>query len=97
MEIATIFESKVVIISAHNTIIRKFANFVRLYFPTHYNIFQPNFGILLLSKGSFREFRCYCLDQKLVYNGNCPLLNPKLKRFGRSSLTFSELIEGYIL
>ena len=35
----------------------KFTNFVRLY---------PNFGILLLSKGSFREFRFHCLDQKSV-------------------------------
>ncbi len=32
-----------------------------------FNIFQPNFGILLLLEGSFREFRFYCLDQKLVY------------------------------
>ena len=49
-----------------NTIMRKFANFVRLYPPhMHYNIFQPNFRILLLLKGSFREFRFYCLDQKL--------------------------------
>ena len=36
---------------------RKSANFVRLYFQhiTTY-IFRPNFGILLLLKGSFREF-----------------------------------------
>ena len=33
---------------------------------THYNIFQPNFGILLLLKGSSWKFRFYCLDQKLV-------------------------------
>ena len=42
-------------------------------FSTRYNIFQPNFGILLLLKGSFREFRFYCLYQKLVYNANFPL------------------------
>ena len=41
-----------VAISVRNKIMRKFANFVRLYFP---HIFQPNFGILLLLKGSFRE------------------------------------------
>ena len=39
---------------ARNTIMRKSANF-KAIFPTHYNIFQPNFGILLLLKGSFRE------------------------------------------
>ncbi len=33
VEIVTIFELKVVAISVRNTIIRKFANFVRLYFP----------------------------------------------------------------
>ena len=32
-EIATIFEPKVVAISARYTTIREFANFVRLYFP----------------------------------------------------------------
>ena len=26
-------------------------------------------------KGSFREFRYYCPDQKLVYNANCPFLS----------------------
>ena len=48
---------------------RKFANFARLYFPhiTTY-ISQPNFGILLVLKGSFREFGFFRLDKKLVYN-----------------------------
>ena len=32
-KIVTIFEPKVVTIFARNTIMRKFANFVRLYFP----------------------------------------------------------------
>ena len=32
-KIVTIFEPRVVTISARNTIMRKFANFVRLYFP----------------------------------------------------------------
>ena len=53
-EIVTIFEPKVVTISTRNTIMRKSAIFVRLY----YNIFQPNFGILPPLKGSFREFCC---------------------------------------
>ncbi len=66
--IATIFEPKVVAISARNTIMRKFANFGRLYFPHIIQHFQPNFGILLFLKGSFQEFRFYFLDQKLVYN-----------------------------
>ena len=71
VEIVTIFVPKVVAISARYTIVRKFANFARLYIP---NI-STNFGILLLLKGSFREFRFFiwiCLDQKLVYNANCP-------------------------
>ena len=54
-EIVTIFEPKVVAIFARNTIMRKFANFVRLYFPHITTFSKPNFGILLLLKGSFRE------------------------------------------
>ncbi len=48
-------------------------------FSAHYTIFQPNFGILLLLKGSFLGiwffFVWICLDQKLVYTGkeNCLL------------------------
>ena len=34
---------------------KKFANFVRLYFP-YITTFFPNFGILLLLKDFFREF-----------------------------------------
>ena len=74
-EIVTTFGSKMVTISARNTIIRKFANFAGLYFRIFYNIFPPNFGILLLLKGSFREFLFFAwiwLDQKLVYNANRP-------------------------
>ena len=48
-EIVTIFAPKVVTMG-------KFANFVRLLFCTHYSIFQTNFGILQLLKGSFWEF-----------------------------------------
>ena len=73
-EIVTIFEPKVVTISARSTVMRKFANFLRLFFSTHYNSCQPNFGILLLSKGFFREFRSYCPHQKFVYNANCPIV-----------------------
>ncbi len=63
-EIVTIFEPKVVAISARTTIMRKFANFVQLYFP-HITIF---FNQIL-------EFTIVwiCLDQKLVYNANYPL------------------------
>ena len=58
-EIATSFEPKVVAISIRNTLLR---------------IFQPNFGILLLLKGSFRECRLVffiwiSLEQKIVYKG----------------------------
>ena len=38
--------------------------------------FATNFGILLLLKGSFQEFRFFawtCLDKKLVYNASGPL------------------------
>ena len=45
-------------------------------FSAHYNIFQPNFVILLLLKGSFWEFGFFvwiCLNQKLVYKENCLL------------------------
>ena len=48
-EITTIFEPKVVAISARNTM----SKLCKAIFFTHYNIFQPNFGILLLLKGSF--------------------------------------------
>ncbi len=67
----------------------KFANFLivlraeivnKAIFSTQYNIFQPNFRILLLFiKGSFREFRLYCRDQKFVYNANCPFVFKRLR------------------
>ncbi len=69
MEIVTIFELKVVFTRA-----RKFANFVRLYLPhitTFFNQLLEFYYFYV--KGSFWEFRFYCLDQKLVYNANCPL------------------------
>ncbi len=46
------------------------------YISLFYNISRPNFGILLLLKSSFQEFRFFvwiCLDQKLIYNANCLL------------------------
>jgi hypothetical protein len=47
-------------------------------FSVFYNISRPNFVILLLLKGSFRNF-VFCLDlpidKKIVYNANCPLEN----------------------
>ncbi len=43
-EIATIFEPKVVAISARNTTMRKFANFVRLYFPHITTFFNQILG-----------------------------------------------------
>ena len=70
VEIATIFEPKVVTISAPNTIISKIGKLCKAISSIHRNIFQPNFGILLPFNGSFREFLFVCLDKKLVYNAN---------------------------
>ncbi len=60
VEIVTIFERKVVTTSARNTIImRKFANFVRLYFP--HITFPTKFSTNVLSRN--------------FYNANCPFLS----------------------
>ena len=63
-EIVTIFELKVVTISAYNTIIiTKICELLRkAIFSVFYNILPPNFRILLLLKGSFQEFCFFCLD-----------------------------------
>ena len=58
-KIATTFGLKMVTISTRNTIIRKFANFPKAIFSVFYNISPPNFGILLLLRGSFRIFRFF--------------------------------------
>ncbi len=64
---------KVVAISVRNTIMRKFANFVRLYFPhitTFFNqILRFYFGNVVFLVGT-------CLEQKLVYKENCLLHEP---------------------
>ena len=82
-EIVITFGSKMVTISARNTIMRKFANFVRLYLANFVRLyFQHNTTFFNFFKfwnfATFKRFfpgmsRSYCLDQKLVYNGNCPL------------------------
>ncbi len=54
-EIVTNFKAESGSNSARGTIVGKFANFVGLCFPHICNIFRPNFGILLLFRGSFRE------------------------------------------
>ncbi len=68
-------------------ILSKFANFLyycitcgnyyhfRLAFHTLQH-FQPNFAILLLLKGSFREFS-FSLVKRIVYNANCLLSHQK--------------------
>ena len=57
-EIVATFGSKMETISPRNTIMRKFANFVRLQYIFHtLQHFSTKFGILLLLKGSFRKFR----------------------------------------
>ncbi len=65
-----ILQSMVVAISARDEKISKLCKAIS---STHYNIFQINFGILVVLKGSLRECPFYLLDQKLVYNAwNCP-------------------------
>ena len=52
-EIITIFEPKMVTISARNTNILKMCKLRNAIFPVFYNILQPNFAILLISLRSF--------------------------------------------
>ena len=61
-QIATIFkaESGNNLRTLHNN--EKICKLCKAIFSAHYNIFQPNFGILLLLKGSFQEFGFFCLD-----------------------------------
>ncbi len=76
-EIATTFGSKMVAISARNTIVRKFTNFVRLHLP-YFTRFRDQilkfYYILKVLFGNFIFFAWICLDQKLVYKGNCLLI-----------------------
>ena len=52
-EIVTIFEPKMVTISAPNTNIYKICKLCKAIFSKLYNISQPNFAILLISLCSF--------------------------------------------
>jgi hypothetical protein len=52
-EIVTIFEPKMVTISARNTNILKICKLRKAVFSAFYNISQPNFAILLISLFSF--------------------------------------------
>jgi hypothetical protein len=52
-EIVTIFEPKMVTISARNTNILKICKLRKAIFSLFYNISQPNFAILLISLCSF--------------------------------------------
>ncbi len=69
---------KVVAISARNTIMRKFAKFVRLYFPHITTFFNQIWDFTTFDlKCSFREcsfFGRICLEQKLVFKENCLLV-----------------------
>ncbi len=58
-EIVTTFGSKMVAISARNTIMRKLCKAI---FSVFYKISRPNLEILLLLKGSLRECSFLCLD-----------------------------------
>ena len=67
---------KVVAISARNTIMRKFANFVRLYFPHIKTFFNQILGFYYFWKVFFGNVVLLvgiCLEQKFVYKGNCLL------------------------
>ena len=52
-EIVTIFEPKMVTISARNTNIYKICKIRKAIFSVFYNILRPNFAILLISLCSF--------------------------------------------
>ena len=58
-----------VTISARNTIARKFAKFIRLYYP-HITTFSTKFWNFTTLKRFFPEISFSCPDQKLVYNAN---------------------------
>jgi hypothetical protein len=74
-KIATIFGPNVVAISARNTTSAyKYTKFSTAF----YNVSQPSFTILLILVCSFREYTFFCQDKKLLYNGNCPLIQSKL-------------------
>ena len=68
-----------VTISARNTIMTD--NLQTLYkatFSAHYNIFQQNFGILILLKGSCQEFGFFfwiCPDKKISLYGELSILH----------------------
>ncbi len=65
-----------VAISVRNTIMRKFANFVRLYFPhitTFFNQILGFYYFLEVVFGNVVFLVGICLEQKLVYKENCLL------------------------
>jgi hypothetical protein len=55
-EIVTIFEPKMVTISARNINILKICKLGKATFSVFYNILQPNFAILLILISSLGEF-----------------------------------------
>ncbi len=59
-----------VTIFARNTIMRKFAKFVRLYIFHTLQHFSTKFWNFTTFKRFFPEISFSCLDQKLVYNAN---------------------------
>ncbi len=64
-------------ISVRNTIMRKFANFVRLYFPHITTFFNQILGFYYFLKvllGNVVFLVGICLEQKLVYKENCLLI-----------------------
>ena len=66
-----------VAIFMRNTIMRKFANFVRLYFPHITTFFNQILGFYYFLKVLFGMNVVFlvgiCLEQKLVYKENCLL------------------------
>ncbi len=68
---------KVGAISVRNTIMRKFANFVRLYFPHITTFFNQILGFYYFLKvlfGNVVFLVGICPEQKLVYKENCLLV-----------------------
>ncbi len=71
-----------VAISVRNTIMRKFANFVRLYFPHNTTFFNEILGFYFFLKvlfGNVVFLVGICLEQKLVYKENSLLSSIRLK------------------
>ena len=74
----------VIAISVRNTIMRKFASFVRLYFPHITTFFNQILGFYYFLKflfGNVVFLVGICLEQKLVYKENCLLSDVNIIKY----------------